>query len=249
MKKNKQRIGQDTQAQLTKSQRIKLVLGYSILGSLFLSVLMVTFWSSPTASSLPALFQELESSGNMSLIGFRAPYCYPCYESKKGIHPAEIDSLMGLYSYYDINALDLQGEGNQLAQHFGIMELPAWILIDEEGNVTQRWGVEDQTRLVASAQSNQVQRRDDLKAIAHTYSISWKKDLGYWQAIEYAELLEPATLEPVWIQQQSPEKWEVLSGRYESEKDAETAQTFITIWNSESTQITTLKPGGWALPQ
>ncbi len=205
-----------------------------------------------SAESLEALLDKASTEEKWSILWFKAPYCFPCHEASLSWKSSAWSSWKRQFLVYEINALELGGEGQRLVAHYGVKSLPAWVVVDEEGreHYRQEGGNTPEPSSLAdllAANQEAFQVLTPEPRSSEWLALSWVKDKPYWAAIVYAESLEPSVLEPVWIQQSSG-GWQVLSGKYANREEAEVALQFLQNWEGQSPEITRLGLNAWSLP-
>ena len=205
-----------------------------------------------SAESLDALLDKAEPEGKWSILWFKAPYCFPCHEASLSWKSAAWAPWKGKFLVYEINALELGGEGQRLVAYYGVKALPAWVVIDQQGREHYRQeggNTPDPASLanLLAAQDDSFQAFSPEPGPSEWLALSWANDLPYWGAIVYAETLEPSVLEPVWIQQ-GIGGWQVLSGKYAGREQAEIALKFHENWEGQTPEISRLGLDAWSLP-
>ncbi len=246
--------------------RTQAILGYLGMAFLLGAALLAVFLSEQTteegfhtARNWESLLARTALEDKLTILRFSAPYCYPCHTTS--LPPAQIsEDLRESFLMYQLNALDLVGEGYQLSRHYEIEVLPTLLVIDGAGEELSRW--EDMAAhvlpLAALDQLSHLRELPGKEALPANvsvaqvpeprYGLKWQDGLRYWEAVEIAENLEGSLLEAIWIQPDASGRWEVLSGVYATKEEARIAQSFLEEWGGEKAEVKPLIDRGWTLP-
>lgn len=211
-------------------------------------------------SEINQLLETSAKEDKYSLIKFDAPYCFPCTHDNPIDGKTYFESVADQYVMYQLNALDLAGEGPQLTKYYKIEVLPTWLVLNSEGVEVYRWEsyglppaeklgqLEALRELTVPAPAAQRSFEEPEILSEQVFTLNWQSNLSYWDAIRMAEKLEPMVLESVWTQPDSSGAWSVCSGTYHGIIEARKSRLFHTEWREHPLQIVPLKESGWELP-
>lgn len=208
------------------------------------------------AQSYGQMLEMARLEDGYCILKFKAPYCFPCSFSEPDDVEGDFHTLADRYVMYELNALDLTGEGADLVHHYLVTKLPTWLVLNSDGEEVKRWE-QPEPPLVA-----ELKRLEAMRELAgpasqqhfsqnarNKYALQHLGELTYWEAITYAEEIEPVVLESVWIQPEENGRWAVCSGVYDTAEAAETSKAFHEGWEGRPVEITSLLVDGWNLPE
>ncbi len=250
----------------SQQSKVVQVLTYSSLIGLAVSALLVFMGRNQenefgflTADRLDQLLEMAVNDDKYCIIKFDAPYCFPCTHDNPTDGKIYFQSIADRYVMYQLNALDLDGEGPQLTQHYEVDVLPTWLFLNSDGEEVYRWesssippiktldrleALRELTASTASVPPGVVEE----PLSEQIFTLNWQSGLSYWDAIRMAEKLEPMVLESVWTQPDSSGTWTVCSGTYHGIMEARQSRLFHTEWREHPLEIVPLKAAGWHLP-
>lgn len=251
---------------LTKKAKLVQLFVYTSLIGLMASAVLIFLDQSQkndfgfyAAGDLDQLLEMSSNEDKYCLVKFDAPYCFPCTNDNPLDGKTYFESVADQYVMYQLNALDLTGEGPMLTKHYRVEVLPTWLVLNPVGEEVYRWEssgvpqIETLGRLEAlrevTVPTVDIQR-DEIEDTApnQVFTLNWQSRLSYWDAIRMAEKLEPMVLESVWTQPDSTGTWTVCSGTYHGIQEARESRLFHTEWREHPLQIVPLKESGWKLP-
>lgn len=254
---------ESSQRNLLTDRTVQTLYALGVVG-LIISALLIFFdrtvvnqYGIPSADTLDELLDKAAHEEKYSIIKFEAPYCFPCGNSSPEQNKAHFQSLAEKCFMYEVNALDLGGEGPSMAQHYGVSSLPTWLVLDENGQEVRRWEASGlppvESLLVTSSSSAPLASAGTSTQHYHDdesekFTLMWHDHLSYWESIRMAEQLESLVLESVWTQPDSLGNWTVCSGTYTDIIQARNSRMFHTEWREQPLRIVALKESGWALP-
>lgn len=251
-----------------KGKALQLLVGTAVIG-LVVSAVMIYMnrtqeneFGFPVANEMEQLLEMATLEDKFCLVKFDAPYCFPCTHDNPSEGKTFFKSVSDQYVMYQLNALDLNGEGPLLTRHYAVTTLPTWLVLNADGEEVFRWetstippietlGQLEALRDVPVSATNRYEpvegdhaepERNDM------FTLNWQGGLSYWEAIRKAEQLEPLVLESVWTQPDSSGSWSVCSGTYHGMIEARESRLFHTEWREHPLQIVPLKESGWQLP-
>lgn len=228
---------------------------------LFLTSTEENEYGIPIVPDMEQLLETATVEDKYCIIKFEAPYCFPCIYDKPVDGKAYFESITDKYVMYELNALDLTGEGPGLTQHYSVDLLPTWLVLNSQGQEVFRWEssgnppIETLNRLealreIATPVAGPIAFRESPEMLAdQIFTLNWQTNLSYWEAIRAAEQLEPLVLESVWTQPDSLGTWTVCSGTYRGIIEARKSRLFHTEWREQPLKIVKLKEYGWQLPE
>lgn len=253
---------------LSQRPNVIQILAFTAVGTLIVSAIFIFVihtqeneYGFPVATDMEDLLEMSSLEDKYCLVKFEAPYCFPCTHENPIDEKAYFQSVADQYVMYQMNALDLDGEGPDLTRHYEVKVLPTWLVLDSQGEEVYRWEsrsvppVETLERLEAlreipaSTDYARESKGEQDFGTDQMLTLSWQTNLSYWDAIRVAEQLEPMVLESVWTQPNSSGSWTVCSGTYKGITEARKSRLFHTEWRENPLEIVVLKESGWTLPE